>query len=68
LSLHRQHDGKLNHHDGNSAPSVAQKAWQEMLPVNRIANGTLFSLRVQGAAVTTKTPKGNQTTVESKKL
>jgi hypothetical protein len=39
-----------------------------MLPVNRIGNGTLFSLRVQGAAVTTKTPKGNQTTVESKKL
>lgn len=25
-----------------------------MLPVNRIGNGTLFSLRVQGAAVTTK--------------
>ena len=36
-----------------------------MLPVNRIGNGTLFSLRVQGAAVTTKTSDKNQT-VESK--
>jgi hypothetical protein len=37
-----------------------------MLPVNRIEGWTLFSLRVQGTAVTTKTPKENQTTVESK--
>ena len=36
-----------------------------MLPVNRIAGWTLFSLRVQGAAVTTNTSKENQTTVES---
>ena len=31
-----------------------------------LESGTLFSLRVQGAAVTTKTPEENQTTVESK--
>jgi hypothetical protein len=31
-----------------------------MLPVNRIGNGTLFSLRAQGAAVTTKTSDKNQ--------
>ena len=36
-----------------------------MLPVNRIGNGTLFSLRVQGAAVTTKVSNENQTAVES---
>ena len=36
-----------------------------MLPVNRIRNGTLFSLRVQGAAVTTKTSNKNQITNES---
>ena len=37
-----------------------------MLPVNRIGNGTLFSLRVQGAAVTTKTSDKNQIADESK--
>ena len=37
-----------------------------MLPVNRIGNGTLFSLRVQGAAVTTKTSDKNQMVDESK--
>ena len=37
-----------------------------MLPVNRIGNGTLFSLRVQGAAVTTKTSAKNQMANESK--
>jgi hypothetical protein len=37
-----------------------------MLPVNCIGNGTLFSLRVQGAAVTTKVPDKNQTKVEPK--
>ena len=37
-----------------------------MLPVDRIGNGTLFSLRVQGAAVTTKTSEINQITGESK--
>jgi hypothetical protein len=37
-----------------------------MLPVNRVEGWTLFSLRVQGAAITTKTPKENQTTVELK--
>jgi hydrogenase maturation factor len=37
-----------------------------MLPVNRIGNGTLFSLRVQGAAVTTKTSDKNQMADESK--
>jgi len=37
-----------------------------MLPVNRIRSGTLFSLRVQGAAVTTKTPDKNQMADESK--
>jgi hypothetical protein len=31
-----------------------------MLPVNRIRNGTLFSLRAQGAAVTAKMPDKNQ--------
>jgi hypothetical protein len=36
-----------------------------MLPVNRIANGTLFSLPGQGAAVTTKMPEKNQTADES---
>jgi hydrogenase maturation factor len=36
-----------------------------MLPVNRIGNGTLFSLQLQGAAVTTKTSDKNQTAVES---
>ena len=36
-----------------------------MLPVNRIGNGTLFSLRVQGAAVITETSNENQTAVES---
>ena len=36
-----------------------------MLSVNRIGNGTLFSLRVQGAAVTTETSNENQTAVES---
>jgi len=36
-----------------------------MLPVTRIGNGTLFSLRVQGAAVTTETSNENQTAVES---
>ena len=37
-----------------------------MLPVNRIGNGTLFSLRVQGAAVTTKTSDKNQMADELK--
>ena len=37
-----------------------------MLPVNRIGNGTLFSLRVQGAAVTTKMSDKNQMADESK--
>jgi len=37
-----------------------------MLPVNRIGNGTLFSLRVQGAAVTTKTSDKNQIADEIK--
>ena len=37
-----------------------------MLPVNRIGNGTLFSLRMQGAAVTTKTSDKNQMEDESK--
>ena len=37
-----------------------------MLPVNRIGNGTLFSLRAQGAAVTTKTSDKNQMVDESK--
>ena len=37
-----------------------------MLPVNRIGNGTLFSLRVQGAAVTTKALNKNQMADESK--
>ena len=37
-----------------------------MLPVDRIRNGTLFSLQSQGAAVTTKTPEKNQMTDESK--
>jgi hypothetical protein len=32
---------------------------------NRIGNGTLFSLRVQGADVTTETSNENQTAVES---
>jgi hypothetical protein len=36
-----------------------------MLPVNRIGNGTLFSLRVQGAAATTKTSNKNQIANES---
>ena len=36
-----------------------------MLPVNRIGNGTLFSLRVQGADVTTKTSNKNQIANES---
>ena len=39
-----------------------------MLPVNRIGNGTLFSLRVQGAAVTKKVPDKNQTADESKTM
>jgi hypothetical protein len=64
LGLHRQHGGTLNHVGCNSAPSVAQNEWPEMLPVNRIGNGTLFSLRVQGAAVTTETSNENQTAVE----
>jgi IS30 family transposase len=37
-----------------------------MLPVNRIGNGTLFSLRVQVAAVTTKMSDKNQMEDESK--
>lgn len=37
-----------------------------MLAVDRIGNGTLFSLRVQGAAVTTKTPEKNQIVDEPK--
>ena len=37
-----------------------------MFPVNRIGNGTLFSLRVQGSAVTTKTSDKNQMADESK--
>jgi hypothetical protein len=37
-----------------------------MLPVDRIGNGTLFSLRVQGAAVTTKTSDKNQMADELK--
>jgi hypothetical protein len=37
-----------------------------MLPVNRIGNGTLFSLRVQGAAITTETSNENQKINESK--
>lgn len=36
-----------------------------MLPVNRVEDWTLFSLRVQGAAVTTKTSGKNQITDES---
>ena len=37
-----------------------------MLPVTRIGNGTLFSLRVQGSDVTAKVPDKNQTKVEPK--
>ena len=37
-----------------------------MLPVNCVEDWTLFSLRVQGAAVTTKRPDKNQIAVESK--
>jgi hypothetical protein len=37
-----------------------------MLPVNRIGNGTLFSLRGQRADVTKKVPDKNQTEVEPK--
>ena len=37
-----------------------------MLPVNRVEDWTLFSLRVQGAAVTKKVPDKNQIAVESK--
>jgi hypothetical protein len=37
-----------------------------MLSVNRVEDWTLFSLRVQGAAVTTKTPEKNQITDEPK--
>jgi hypothetical protein len=60
LSFHRQHGGKLNHHDWNNALWVTQNGWQEMLSVNRVEDWTLFSLRVQGAAVTTKTSDKNQ--------
>ena len=60
LSLHRQHGGKLNHQEPNLALWVTQNAGNEMLHINRIGNGTLFSLRVQGAAVTTKTSDINQ--------
>jgi hypothetical protein len=60
LRLHRQHDDKLNHLEPNLALWVTQNAGNEMLHINRIGNGTLFSLRVQGAAVTTKTSDKNQ--------
>jgi hypothetical protein len=43
---------------------VTQNVWQEMLPVNRVEDWTLFSLRVQGSAVTTKMPDKNQVAVE----
>jgi hypothetical protein len=62
LRLHRQHDGKLNHHVANLALWVTQDAGNEMLHINRIGKWTLFSLLAQGTAVTTKTPEKNQTT------
>src|ERR1035438_8916210 len=66
LGLHRQHGGTLNHVGCNYALWVTQNEWPEMIPVNRIGNGTLFSLRVQGAAVTTKALNKNQMADESK--
>jgi hypothetical protein len=60
LRLHRQHGGKLNHQEPNLALWVTQNALADNVTYNRIGNGTLFSLRVQGTAVTTKTPKKNQ--------
>jgi hypothetical protein len=60
LRLHRQHGGKLNHQEANLALWVTQNDEQVMLPVNRIGKGTLFSLRVQGGAVTTKASAENQ--------
>jgi hypothetical protein len=45
---------------------VTQDAGDEMLHINRIGNGTLFSLRVQGADITTKPSAKNQMANESK--
>ena len=66
MGLRRQHDGKLNHQEPNLALWVTQKNQEEMLHKHRIGNGTLFSLRVQGADVTTKTSAKNQMANESK--
>ncbi len=66
LRFHRQHDGKLNHRDTNLALWVTQNDIGVMLHVNRIEMWTLFSLLVQGAAVTTKTSDKNQMANESK--
>jgi len=66
LRLHRQHGGKLNHKEPNLALWVTQNESDEMLHINRVGKWTLFSLRVQGADVTTKVPDTNQTKVEPK--
>jgi hypothetical protein len=66
LRLHRQHGGTLNHFSFNYAPPEAQNGWPEMLPVNCFREWTLFSLRVQEAAVTTNTPEKNQIADEPK--
>jgi len=66
LRLHRQHGGKLNHQEPNLALWVAQDAHESVVMIIRIEHGTLFSLRVQGSAVTTKTPKKNQQPMNQK--
>src|ERR1700744_1437222 len=66
LRLHRQHGDKLNHQEPYLALWVTQDAHESVLMIIRTEHGTLFSLRGQGAAVTTKTPKNSQQPVNKK--